>query len=556
MPSPTTDGCYVSVETDCTPSGQSQDCGSVVVTRTRCEDRPLAMVFRYNGGGCGQSDNIQNSDLFQCFDFQEGPPVVAGETSFITVTDIKGGSIVYFSETVAVGSEYTVSDEPFEVEANMNITTWRNSGTNPADILQTLVFHSSCSQNLFLKDRFGAHQLVVFVNEEQGLQSCFFNATFTLNIGNDIQGSAAILQTLASNTNYGLFNFTDEVNGIVLQPGETLTPSPSFDVVIDLTVVTNNRILTTITGTSTEGFFCSDGDFFTFVTGLALPPNVPTRAPTSAPTRTPLPTPDPEDTACTLQAFTSCDVTNAGGIFECDNIVPPTSTQCLTGGVPRELEFIYRGGSCPGSTSQPFACNGIADEDEVWITIISENQNILWNRITTRGTFMDLRGIDNSVDVTISTVENGRVGQELQSMVFNTTCVASSGLRLKDTFGALELVEFTTGSGNSAVVNAAFANVEITYGVELERGTSTKARVTSASSIGGPVGSQTPTTYPLPADILGPRDSYVFGKQTEVIDLMNPGGVNSFSYALAVSALSASNSNLPCSDTSLVEFTV
>jgi len=558
MPSIGILGCYVTVDTDCTPSGQSTDCGSVVVTRTRCEDRPLAMVFRYNGGTCDQSDNIQNSDLFQCFDFQGGPPVVAGETSYITVTDIKGGQIIYHADTVAVGGEYTVADElDFQVEANMNVTTWRNSNMDPLDMLQTLVFHSSCSQNLFLKDRFGAHQLVVFVNEEQGLQSCFFNATFTLTIDNDVRGTGAILETLTSNTNYGLFDFSEQYKGTILEPGTTLTPAPSFDVVIDLTVVTNNVVFTTITANSEQGFFCGDSDFVTFVTGLALPPNVPTRAPTSAPTITPLPTPDPETTACQLQAIVSCDVTNAAGLFECDNIVPPTSTQCLSGGFPRELEFIYRGGDCPGTTSQNFACQGSANLDEVWITIISGNNNILWNQITTRDSFMDLRGVDQSVEVTISTVENGRVGEEIQSMTFNTTCTSASGLRLKDTFGALELVEFTTVAGDGSVaVNAAFANVAITYAVELQAGTAIRASVTSASSVGGLVTDQTTTSYPPPPEVIGPQDTHVFGRIETVIDLMNLSGSADYRYNLEVSALSASNSNLDCSSSDLVQFNI
>lgn len=558
-PSGVGEQCFISVDAECTPSGLSQDCGSVVVTRTRCEGRPLAMVFRFNGGTCEQSDNIQNANLFQCFDFRGGPPTEVGETVFLVATDIKGGEIVYHADTVAVGEEYTVSDQPFEVEPNINITIWSSPAATPDLMLQTLVFHSSCSQNLFLKDRFGASQLVVFVNEPQGLQSCFFNATFTINISNDIKGSGATLQRLSSATNYGLFNFTNEVNGLFLPPGETFSPSPSFDIVIDLTVVTNNEILTVITATSEFDNICSDSDFYTFVTGLALPPNIPTRSPTSSPTRTPLPTPDPEETACSIQSIVSCDVENGGGLLDCDNIARPNNLICRSGGFPRELEFIYRGGNCNDSTNSQagFICNGNANRNEVWITIISNNQNILWNRVTQRNTFMDLRGVDELMQVTISTVVNGRVGEPLQEMTIASSCENQSQLRLQDTFGALQLAEFTTVDRNNvATVNAAFANVVITYAVSLTPDTSIRARIASAVSSGGPVNDQTTTNYPAPDEQIEPREPYVFGTQEAIIDLLDQSSLFSYNYTLQVIGQSAQNPTLLCFSRENVEFSI
>jgi len=322
--------------------------------------------------------------------------------------------------------------------------------------------------------------------------------------------------------------------------------------VIDLTVVTNNQVTTFLTANSPLGFQCNGVDSLNFVTGLAPPPNIPTRSPTSAPTRSPAPTPDPEVTACALAPGILCQVLNGGGLLTCDNIAPPLNQECTSGADISELDFVYRGGGC---TENIVDCVGSgADADEVWITIESTAQNLLWNQVTQRNDILNLRGIDEQMSVIINAVENGVRGEEILSYGILTNCTTAAGLKLKESYGPFELVEFTTREDGIVVANAALADVLITYDIELQQGTSTKAQITSATSTGGLISSQVTETYTPPAQPIGARSRHVFGTQSFLIDLIDGGNDLNYVFELQVFGDSASNTALPCNTTTTFEF--
>jgi len=337
----------------------------------------------------------------------------------------------------------------------------------------------------------------------------------------------------------------------VLQPDTVYDGTPlKLDVVIDLTVISNNQVSTFISATSPSGFVCTDIDSLNFVSGLAPPPSIPTRSPTSSPTTSPAPTPDPEETACALRPRIVCQVLNGGGLMTCDNIVTPTNQECTSGVPISELDFIYRGGGC---TNNVLNCvGGGANTDQVWITIESAVQNILWNQVTERGAIIKLRGIDNQMEVTISTVRDNRPDTELLRYDILTNCTATAGLTLKDRYGALELAEFTIRDGDIVVANAAYADVLITYGIELEDNTAIKAQITSARSTGGLVSSYITETFLPPAEPIGRSTKYIFGTESYFIDLIDGGIDQEYAFELEVIANSASNVNLPCNATTCV----
>ena len=214
------------------------------------------MGFIYNGGDCEGSYNIQPiGDKFICEDFNGGPPVNRGETSYIVVTALKDDTL-YFEGTVAVGDAFTLFDGGNNFVADQIINIYKNEDTSdPANLLQAMNYHSSCSQNLFLKDRFGAVQLVEWVNEVQGRISCFANQTFDLDISIpvDIRGDTATMETLtiASNVEPFFFNLTDKVAGVVVNAGDVL--EVNIAVPIDLTSRKTYNLLITLTAVTDTG---------------------------------------------------------------------------------------------------------------------------------------------------------------------------------------------------------------------------------------------------------------------------------------------------------------
>ena len=62
----------------------------------------------FNGGGCEQSDNIQEL-AFTCEDFNGGPPTNLGDEVHIFITDSAGNGMVYFDGIVRVGDFFPLN---------------------------------------------------------------------------------------------------------------------------------------------------------------------------------------------------------------------------------------------------------------------------------------------------------------------------------------------------------------------------------------------------------------------------------------------------------------
>jgi len=147
-------------------------CEDVPQFEQKCDDTPSQIVLRYTGGDCDDSVN-QQEGLFFCFDYEEGPT----EEACMVVRDIRGGGTIYFEGEVNARSEEPIileaAEGDDELEPNMNVTIYRDCDSQePEDILETLIFHTSCSENLFLRDMFGAIEIIGFENDEQGSIDC------------------------------------------------------------------------------------------------------------------------------------------------------------------------------------------------------------------------------------------------------------------------------------------------------------------------------------------------------------------------------------------------
>lgn len=233
----------------------------------------------YNGGGCEQSDNTQELK-FTCMDMNGGPPTGAGDESYIVVTDAKGNGITYFSGIVPVGELYPLSDNGERFEADQFITIYTpDQGT----VLQMVQYHSSCSSDLELKNRFGASQLVEFMNEEQGLVSCFQTLDFAIDVALPIAatGSEPIeLSSMTAMTSFaGDVDLTDQVMGVIIGPD-----NPSVVVTLMGTINAAERqrytIVYNVQGTRvSDGEPCTGMDMISFLAGFD-----PDAAPVASPT--------------------------------------------------------------------------------------------------------------------------------------------------------------------------------------------------------------------------------------------------------------------------------
>jgi hypothetical protein len=263
---------------DCKPKSDllGDRCDSIPICTQVCQQRPFEMSFRYNGGDCSQSNNSQPV-LFECNDFNGGPPSEEGVVAYIQAFELEGGEL-YFRGLVPVGEAFRIEiwQVLFEerTSANMNITIYDPKGetdreliVRPENIMQTIKYHSSCSRTLSLNDKFGSAQLVEFVNEYQGRVTCFIKAILALDIQPPIltNGDGVRLTSLKMLTNiFGVIDKTENVNGIVIN--DVANETIPIEITLDLTVYQNYTFFTTIVGeTVTGGDECSGDNFFELV---------------------------------------------------------------------------------------------------------------------------------------------------------------------------------------------------------------------------------------------------------------------------------------------------
>jgi hypothetical protein len=189
---------------------------------------------------------------------------------------------VYFDGVVNVGDFYRLDDGGERFEADQFITV---STADQSAVLQEVQYHSSCSQNLELKNRFGASQLVAYFNAVQGNVTCFNVLEFSLNIDVPIEvsGQTVTLTSLVAMTNFaGTIDLTNQVTGQTVGAGGNIVVTLSGT--IDTTTRREYTMMFTIEGVRGDGVPCFGVSTLTFeagnVPGAALPPSLP--VPTSA----------------------------------------------------------------------------------------------------------------------------------------------------------------------------------------------------------------------------------------------------------------------------------
>jgi hypothetical protein len=461
VPTATPAPCIVEIEILC------PNCNRTVPPLDRCEGRPFEMGFIYNGGDCGGSFNIQAvGDIFFCTDSNGGPPTTRGEASYIVVTSSNDLGITYHSEWVQAGEYFKLYDGGNFFEDDQTISIWSSNDTrDPNNLLQRMTYHSSCSQNLFLKDRFGAVQLVEWVNEVQGRVSCFAKIAFSIHVSIpvELQGDTLTLETLtvASNIDPFYYDFTDKISGTTGTPGEVYV-ADDLTIKLDLTQRRNYNLLFTLTAITDEAAACIGDALLQFDAGTPLPPIFPTLSSTQAPSGSPSPNMDPARSPCILETNIQC-VTASGR--SCSKLSSPTQSLCNDKNGVRSLELLVTGQSC-GNTKN---CYDIAPitESSVYVEIVEKDTNHFAGVVPLGGIFRVSGPFEGySLDkITLYSVSNGGPGSELQVLeTVELGCDGTVGedLMLLNNYGGLQLVGFDTSQGSQSVFETLMLTMTVT----------------------------------------------------------------------------------------------
>lgn len=428
------------------------------------------MSFRYNGGDCFGSFNVQFGDVFDCVDENgSSPPSEEGTISYIVAVD-SDTEEEYFSDFVAVAGDFTMVPPQGSFGSSVTVSVYSVSESSDpiqiiqeGNLLQTLLFDSSCSSpNLQLKDRFGSIQLVVYENSLQGSVTCFQEVTLTFIVQAPLESGSVNLTSLVADTNIetendGIFDITEDVVGSVVTPQAPLFFTENIP--IDLTVRQKYSIEGTVIGEIVDKR-CFGNDLFEFTAGNPLPPIFPTAAPSPAPTITASPTPDPLTAECLIAADIDCELANGDG--SCEDLRSPSTVTCL-GGNADFLQFIYVPDSlCANGDNNAtnFECSDFNLELQrprsAYIRVLGEDST-WFEGSRTAGQIIDIPVAGDSVTIE---VYNAPEGDLLQQSVMSIRCDAADGMTLSTTFGHMELVGFR----NTEVgLQQVFASLVITY---------------------------------------------------------------------------------------------
>jgi hypothetical protein len=129
---------------------------TVFNVRTECTQRASSLGFRFNAGNCTQSSNTQEAGKFECNDILA--PATDGPFRIVI-----SNSEQTWDFLVNPADEFvlTATDGSFASQTDWDLY-------EGSKMIQTGTFHTSCSQNLFIGDRYGNLEVISFTNGEQG----------------------------------------------------------------------------------------------------------------------------------------------------------------------------------------------------------------------------------------------------------------------------------------------------------------------------------------------------------------------------------------------------
>lgn len=533
--------CIINVSTFCETIG-GLVCNNIPEVDTRCNDTPTRLRVRFNGGDCAESRNFQTKNIFACVDYNGSPSMDIGSEAFIVVNDAKGKNIMYYEGYLNVGEIFDITNNGNELEEILNVTIYSSHGKSSLDILQTMVFHSSCLEDLFLKDTFGSIQLVEFENQNQGVVSSFVDALLAFHILNEGEPVINLASLLSESNIFETFNLTSKVKNELIPSGENLILAQPFQ--IDITSRREYAFNTKVIGTSGPSFECEYDDFLTFEAGNFVEYLYPTSSPTFAPpVASDIPQPkNPEDTECKLKADIGCRV-NGQNFHDCQTLISPIGVQCMQEDEPSNIMFMYTGGDCALSDNSQsnFECEDMIQlpnsVETVFVTVNGSNGYAV--RLGEVYRYEGTPGESNgTIEVLISDLNHtsGMAGSLIQRLRIVTDC-SEDTLVVTKRFGALQLVGFENESQGLVSI---FADLTMEYSIKSEGPTSANA---TSIIINSPVsGNVSYLNRPLLIDS-GDRITFSEDARINLVESL------SFTFAFELNAQGSTMYGVPCNVT-------
>ena len=119
------------------------------------ERRPTYLAMTYTGQTCTANCNVQAAGKV----IVTGDPAGASPVR-IVVRDSSSTGTIWFNGTVALGKTFVIDPSKVAAGATLGTNTWvQISSSDGSTVLQTILFHTSCSQPLRPGDMYGSLQL-------------------------------------------------------------------------------------------------------------------------------------------------------------------------------------------------------------------------------------------------------------------------------------------------------------------------------------------------------------------------------------------------------------
>lgn len=530
-PSPApTSTCVIDIElTGCPRYNISLD--------NNCEGRPQVITFRYLGGGCEQSDNLQPRQKFNCEDSNGGPPTAPGTPNYITAVPT-GGSDLYFDGPVAVGEKYTLNQnkEFDKLSADMTIEIYSSQG---GTLLQTTDVHLSCSQPLFLFDKFGASQVTEWIETSGRVvtdrQADVPTGTIVVQLDAtpDVKPVRLTEMAVITNAQDQPIDYTPQVAGQVLQPGSPIE-LPGFDIDIELGSRVRYTFFSTIIGETLDGTnTCNGNSFLECTVGFNLDPAFPTNFPTPRPTITPFPTGSPNSTACEISSNIACTVLSPANTISCDRLSVPASSSC-----PASSSLLAAFLEYDGSLGPSVFVIATCDKSEYFAKAVNQGEVLEFST----------RASDTCEEVTFTVYSSDPEidGSELGSQEATIACPGSWTIGSEIAPGlSLKYFASTTDGGLSFEFNTLEAEIQIDY-IGINTGRSPLTVVSGEVTASAPF--QSGSITGVPASV-GNQGRVVLQSETKTLQLSGLSG-QTLDFTMSLAGTTANAFAIPCQTTS------